>query len=227
MQIWLRPGARPESISPILENGERLKKKRWNTYNQVRWCFWEIAWIYFSPQKSVLRQLEVRPCTINSDDPLLFGPRLLEEFQLCRDQYLDFKREGDRGRIFWTSTLVTVSGSSDVCCWYWNSMRASYTKVQKLKNQHVSPNLLTVLSWWTGNNGSIGLADPIGGNRRWTYSLAVFQQHHSKVEDVRRSTCSLCSLLVATNPHLWGMIVCDILLIVLVVIAYDAMITTH
>eukprot|EP00434_Breviolum_minutum_P025150 symbB.v1.2.022217.t2/scaffold1962.1/size110877/3 len=26
------------------------------------------------------------PCTINSDDPLLFGPRLLDEFKLCRDQ---------------------------------------------------------------------------------------------------------------------------------------------
>lgn len=67
-------------------------------------------------------------------------------------------------------------------------------------SQNVSPNLLTVLSWWTRNNGSIGLADPIGGNRRWTYSLVVFQQHHSKVENVRGSTCSLCSLLVATNP---------------------------
>eukprot|EP00435_Cladocopium_sp_Y103_P015821 s4065_g3.t2 len=26
------------------------------------------------------------PCSINSDDPLLFGPSLLEEFQRCRDQ---------------------------------------------------------------------------------------------------------------------------------------------
>ena len=152
-----------------------------------------------SPKKSVLRQLEVRPCTINSDDPLLFGPRLLDEFQLCRDQYLDFKRQGDRGRIFWTSTLVTVSGSSDVDTEIQCELHTQRCKSLNT-SQNVSPNLLTVLSWWTWNNGSIGLADPIGGNRRWTYSLVVFQQHHSKVEDVRWSTCSLCSLLVATNP---------------------------
>ena len=27
------------------------------------------------------------PCSINADDPLLFGPHLLEEYQLCRDQF--------------------------------------------------------------------------------------------------------------------------------------------
>ncbi|MDQ6697603.1 MAG: adenosine deaminase [Actinomycetota bacterium] len=26
------------------------------------------------------------PCSLNADDPLLFGPQLLEEYQLCRDQ---------------------------------------------------------------------------------------------------------------------------------------------
>jgi len=27
------------------------------------------------------------PCSVNADDPLLFGPHLLEEYQLCRDQF--------------------------------------------------------------------------------------------------------------------------------------------
>jgi adenosine deaminase len=26
------------------------------------------------------------PCSVNADDPLLFGPGLLEEYELCREQ---------------------------------------------------------------------------------------------------------------------------------------------
>jgi adenosine deaminase len=39
------------------------------------------------------------PCSLNADDPLLFCPTLLEEYELCRDQFgFDDARLADLAR---------------------------------------------------------------------------------------------------------------------------------
>ena len=219
--IGLRPGVRPGSISPIVEK-ENVWRKRDETHinsiNKSDDVSEKFPWIHFSPQKSVLWQLEVRPCTINSDDPLLFGPSLLDEFQLCRDQYLHCKREGDRGRFFWTSNV----GDCIRELWCLLILKFNVSFIRKGAKAE-TPASFSKSSY---SLVMVNMKQRIHWSSRSHRRLPRLpgKQHHSKVEDVRRSTCSLCSLLVATNPILF-LNDSEVLLILSVVITYDDMIT--
>lgn len=83
----------------------------------------------------------LRPCTINSDDPLLFGSSLLQEFQRCRDQFLGGVKCIEKWlvlRVLFYRYLLVSTGSLSwrkwgnhdwIFYWYWFILLAKATTI--------------------------------------------------------------------------------------------------
>lgn len=188
--IWLQPGARPESISPIMEK-ENVWRKRDETNITKSDDVSEKLHGFISPPKNLCPgssksgpapSTQMIHCSLDPDSSMSFSCVEISIW-ISNQRVIGVGFFGPQRWWLYPGALMFVD-----------------TEIQCELHTQRCKSLKTCMFLQIFLQPCHGEQDPIGGNRRWTYSLAVFQQHHSKVEDVRRSTCSLCSLLVATNP---------------------------